>query len=100
MGVFEDGASDAGVTDEGADAGEADVEAVGLGKLRGEEAELNFADGAGVGGESDSEDGSGGRVRLQIEVEEAEPEAAVVAGKGGTDGARMSAFRRRGRGRR
>ena len=43
VGVFEDGASDALLTDEGADAGEGDVEAVGLGELRGEEAELDFA---------------------------------------------------------
>ena len=91
MGVFKDGAADALFTDDGADAGEGDVEARGLGELRGEEAELDFACCSGIGGEGDGEDGGGGRVRLQIEMEEAEPEAAVVIGERGTDGAGVGA---------
>jgi len=85
VGVFEDGASDAAVADDGADAGEGDVKAVGLGELGGEESELDFADGSGVGSDGDGEDGCGGWVRLQVEVEEAEPEAAVIAGEDGAD---------------
>jgi hypothetical protein len=85
VGVFEDGASDAVVANEGTDAGEGDVEAIGLGELRGEEAELDFACCSGVGGDGDGEDGCGGWVRLQVEVEEAEPEAAVIAGEDGAD---------------
>ena len=87
--VFKRRASDAMVADEGADAGEGDVEAIGLGELRGEKAELDFACCSGIGSDVDGEDGGGGRVRLQIEVEKAEPEAAIVAGEGGADGARM-----------
>ena len=78
MRVFKDGASNALVTDEGADAGEGDVETGGLGELRGEEAELDFAGVAGIRGEGDGEDGGGGRVRLEVEMEETEPESAVV----------------------
>ena len=95
--VFEDGAADALLTDEGADAGEGDVETRGLGELRGEEAELDFACCSGIGGEGDGENGSRGRVRLQIEMKETEPEAAVVIGERGTDGAGVgsAAFERR-----
>jgi len=89
--VFEDGAADALLTDEGADAGEGDVEAGGLGKLRGEEAELDFAGVAGIRGEGDGEDGGGGRVRLEVEMEETEPESAVVIRERGADGAGVSA---------
>jgi len=91
VGVFEDGASDALLTDDGADAGEGDVEARGLGELRGEEAELDFAGRAGISGEGNGEDGGGGRLRLQIEMEETEPEAAVVVREGGADGAGVGA---------
>ena len=87
MRVFEDGAADALLTDERADAGEGDVETRGLGELRGEEAELDFACCSGIRGEGDGENGSRGRVRLQIEMKETEPEAAVVIGERGTDGA-------------
>ena len=85
--VFEDGAADALFTDDGADAGEGYVETRGLGELRGEEAELDFACCSGIRGEGDGENGSRGRVRLQIEMKETEPEAAVVIGERGTDGA-------------
>jgi hypothetical protein len=85
MRVFKDGAADALLPDDGADAGEGYVETGGFWELRGEEAELDFAGAAGVGGEGDGEDGGGGRMRLQVEVEQAEPETAIVAGKCGAD---------------
>jgi hypothetical protein len=100
VGVFEDGASDAGFSNDGADAGEGDIKAGGLGELGREEAELDFACCSGVGGEGDGEDGGGGRVRLQVKMEELDPEAAVVAGKRGADGAGMggAAFEHEGDG--
>ncbi len=96
--VFEDGASDTTFPNDGADAGEGDVEARGLRELGSEEAELDFTGAAGRGGEGDGEDGSGGRVRLQIEMKEAEPETAIVAGEGGADGARVGAAAFKGEG--
>lgn len=87
MRIFDNGATDAVVTDKSTDAGEGDVEAVRLGELRSEEALLDFTRRAGFGGEGDREDRGGGWVRLQVEMEEAEPKAAVVAGECGTHGA-------------
>jgi len=93
--VFKDCASDTDLigtlANDGANAGEGDVEAVGLGELRSEEALLDFAGRAGFGCDGNREDGSGRRVGLQVEVKEAEPEAAVVAGECGADGSSVGA---------
>jgi hypothetical protein len=90
VGVQEAGAADAvlaAATQEGGDAGEGDVEALGLGELGGEEAELDLAGSAGLGAEVEGEDAGGGRMGLEIEVEELEEDLALEDGEGGLEGA-------------
>ena len=84
--VAEHGAAHAFVPNDGADAGERDVEAHRLRQLRREQAELQLAGAARFGGKRECEDCGLRRMGFEVEMEQLDPERAVVAGKRGPHG--------------
>ena len=88
--VFEDRRTDAIVAGDGFETGDGDVEARGLGSLRGKEAELDFAGLACFGSEGEGVDGGLRRVGSNLKLEELEEEFAVDGGEGRADDALVS----------
>ena len=90
MRVLEDRRANAVVAGDGLEAGDGDVETRGLGGLRSEEAELDFAGLACFGREGKREDRGLGRVRINLKLQEFEQEFAIDGGECGTNDALLS----------